>query len=115
MAANAAGTHPEPCRTRQLSLLALMVLYGVHTGEQTVASINLREREVVSDDSFPLLLYMHSCYVCIAEILACCISGGLPIAADYSGLYLLRIMCMNVCITSVCCVSSAVYYAAIPD
>ena len=33
----AAGLHLVTCRTQQLSLQALMVLYGVHTGEQIAA------------------------------------------------------------------------------
>ena len=40
LAANAAGKYPETCRTRKSSLRALMVLYGVRTGEQTVASLD---------------------------------------------------------------------------
>ncbi len=71
MAVNAAGTHPEPCRTRQLSLRALMVLCGVHTGEQTAASIDYRKkREVVKEDSFPLLLLRYFDYVMFA-VLVC--------------------------------------------
>ena len=40
LAANAAGKYPETCRTRKSSLRALMVLYGVRTGEQTAASLD---------------------------------------------------------------------------
>lgn len=67
MAANAAGTHPDTCRTRQLSLRALMVLYGVHMGEQTAASLDYEEREVVRNDGFPLFIMslLCLCYVLI--------------------------------------------------
>ena len=47
LAADAAGTHPDTCRTRKLSLRALMVLCGVRTGEQTAASLDKKRREEV--------------------------------------------------------------------
>ena len=46
--ANAAGKYPVTCRTRKSSLRALMVLYGVRTGEQTAASLDYkRERKFI--------------------------------------------------------------------
>ena len=48
LAANAAGIHPVTCRTRKLSLRALMVLCGVRMGEQTAASLDyIEERKFI--------------------------------------------------------------------
>ena len=57
LAADAAGTHPVTCRTRKLSLRALMVLCGVRTGEQTAASLDYTERKF--HNGLPLFLFAN--------------------------------------------------------
>ena len=57
LAADAAGTHPDTCRTRKLSLRALMVLCGVRTGEQTAASLDKKRREEVHFWASSLFLF----------------------------------------------------------
>ncbi len=64
LAANAAGSYPVTCRTRKSSLRALMVLCGVRTGEQTVASLDyIQERKFTKwASSFLCVLNLHAEY-----------------------------------------------------
>ncbi len=61
---NAAGSYPVTCRTRKSSLRALMVLCGVRTGEQTVASLDyIQERKFTKwASSFLCVLNLHAEY-----------------------------------------------------
>ncbi len=66
LAADAAGTHPVTCRTRKLSLRALMVLCGVRTGEQTAASLDKKQKRgssLLGFLSFLCLFYVYTIYL----------------------------------------------------
>ena len=61
LVANAAGSHPDTCRTRKLSLRASMVLCGVHMGEQTAASLDYTEGSCYNRQ-LPSFVVLRLCY-----------------------------------------------------